>query len=85
MKKFVIPYLPVALILIINVTLWYHQRNSDNLQMLWIMFALVWFNAFFGLFVFKKQPNIYWIYQAMSVLILVLAAVNFYWFSARVW
>lgn len=84
MKKFLIPYLPIVLVLIANVTLWYLQRNSDNRPMLWIVFVLVWFNAFFGLFVFKKQPSIYWIYQGASVLVLALAAVNFYWLSVRV-
>lgn len=84
MKKFLIPYLPIMLISAANIILWYLQRNSDNRPMLWIVFSLVWFNVFFGLFVFKKQPNIYWIYQGASALILALAAISFYWLSTRV-
>lgn len=85
MKKYILSYMPLSLIAILNVILWYFSKNSDNanVQVVWIVFVVVWFNILAALFVQKKQPNIYRLYLCASVIVLALSAVNIYWLSIR--
>ncbi|OQA52133.1 MAG: hypothetical protein BWY43_00617 [candidate division WS2 bacterium ADurb.Bin280] len=66
----------------VNILLWYFLRTKD-LQLMTVVFALVWIDLVLAIFVLKKQASIFYLLISAAFLLEMVALINVYYVMER--
>jgi len=81
LNNFVFPAI-VAVVASINILIWHFLRTRD-LQLVTVVFALVWLDLIMAIFVIKKQVYIFYILVSAAFLLEVITIINIYYVMER--
>ena len=78
MKKIIV--LIIASVIIIGLNIWTWQLTQTNdLQLAWIAFSLVWVNLILSWITERRQTTITYLLLSTSLIIEAILLVNYFW------